>query len=58
MICESRLTENISVDDNLIEKLNCLHEEKREKLNELNNQKNQLDRLNYKFQQYKKTLIC
>ena len=56
LICESELTENIPVDDNLIEKLNCLHEEKKEKLNELNNQKNQLDRLNSKFQQHKKDI--
>lgn len=55
-ICGSKLTENISVDDNLVEKLNVLHEEKKEKLNELNNQKNQLNRLNNKFQNYKNNI--
>ena len=57
MICESELVENISFDNDWVEKLNCLHEEKKEKLNELNNQKNQLDRLNSKFQNQKKE-IC
>lgn len=52
LICESDLMENIVVDERLVEKLNLLHEEKREKLNELNNQKNQLRRLNDKFQKY------
>lgn len=52
-ICGSKLTENISIDDNLVEKLNSLHDEKKEKLNELNNQKNQLNRLNIKFQKQK-----
>lgn len=52
-ICGSKLTENISIDDNLVEKLNSLHDEKKEKLNELNNQKNQLNRLNIKFQKHK-----
>lgn len=52
LICESDLMENIVVDERLVEKLNLLHEEKREKLNELNNQKNQLSRLNDKFQKY------
>lgn len=56
LICKSELTENISVDDDLVDKLNALHEEKREKLNELNNQKNQLDRLNSKFQKHKKDI--
>lgn len=51
-ICGSKLTENISIDDNLVEKLNSLNEEKKEKLNELNNQKNQLNRLNIKFQKH------
>ena len=52
LICESDLMENIVVDERLVEKLNLLHEDKREKLNELNNQKNQLRRLNDKFQKY------
>ena len=52
LICESDLMENIVVDERLVEKLKLLHEEKREKLNELNNQKNQLSRLNDKFQKY------
>lgn len=52
LICESDLMENIVVDERLVEKLNLLHEEKREKINELNNQKNQLSRLNDKFQKY------
>lgn len=52
-ICGSKLTENISIDDNLVEKLNSLHDEKNKKLNELNNQKNQLNRLNIKFQKHK-----
>lgn len=52
-VCGSKLTENISIDDNLVEKLNILHDEKKEKLNELNNQKNQLNRLNIKFQKQK-----
>ena len=56
MICESELAENISFDDDWVEKLNCLHEEKKEKLNELNNLKNQLDRLNSKFQNQKKEI--
>lgn len=53
MICESELAGNISFDGNWIEKLNFLHEEKKEKLNELKNQKNKLDKLNSKFQDKK-----
>ncbi len=56
LICESELTENISVDDDLVDHLNNLHEEKKQKLNEINNQKNQLERLNSKFQNYKKDI--
>lgn len=53
MICESELAESISFDDSWIEKLNLLYEKKKEKLNELNNQKNQLTKLNSRFQDKK-----
>lgn len=56
MICESELAENITFDNDLVENLNYLNEEKKERLNELNNQKNQLDRLNSKFQNQKREI--
>lgn len=56
LICGSELMENITVDDGLVDRLNVLHEEKKERLNELNNQKNQLERLNSKFQKQKRDI--
>lgn len=52
LICGSELVENIAIDDNLVKKLNLLHEEKQQKWNELNNQKNQLAKLDEKFQEH------
>lgn len=57
LVCESKLAEIVKIDDDLIENLNTLHEKKKEKLNEINNQKNSLGRLNTKFLQHQNEII-
>lgn len=51
MVCESKLTENISINDDWVNRINILQEEKKERLNEINNQKSKLDRLQLKLQE-------
>lgn len=50
LFCGSELSENLRVGGDLVEKLNMLYEEEREKLHILNNQKNYLQMLQAKFQ--------
>ncbi|MHA9738538.1 hypothetical protein [Robinsoniella peoriensis] len=49
LVCSSTLVESVPVDSSVVDKLNSLNEEKKQRLNQVNNQKNKHLKLNTKL---------
>lgn len=56
LVCSSTLVESVPVDSSVVDKLNSLNEEKKERLNQVNNQKNKHLKLNTKLNEVKNNI--
>lgn len=57
LVCSSTLVDSVPVDPSVVDKLNTLNEEKKERLNQVNNQKNKHLKLNTKLNEVKNNII-
>jgi DNA repair exonuclease SbcCD ATPase subunit len=57
LVCSSKLVESVPVDSGIVEQLNILNEEKKERLNQLNNQKNKQEKLSSKLYESKNSIF-
>lgn len=57
LVCSSTLVDSVPVDPSVVDKLNTLNEEKKERLNQVNNQKNIHLKLNTKLNEVKNNII-